>query len=85
MRKKEFQNPRRDNLVIIWHLLCLQTGTAMTLFPNVRDVHNGPTDAIMVTLPPWIGVGPGFNSQGSVNFFLKYCFANLRRIHVESS
>ena len=26
---------------------------------------------------PRLGVGPGFDSQGSVNFFSKYCFPNL--------
>ena len=28
-----------------------------------------------------IGVGPGFDSQGSVTLFLKYCFPNLHWIH----
>ena len=36
-----------------------------------------PTDAIRVAVSPRIGVGPGFDSQGSVNFFTKYCFPNL--------
>ena len=40
-----------------------------------------PTDAIVVTGPPRIGVGPGFDSQGSVIFFNKYCFPNLYWIH----
>ena len=40
-----------------------------------------PTDAIMVTGPPRIGVGPGFDSQGSVTFFYKYCFPNLYWYH----
>ena len=31
-----------------------------------------------------IGVGPGFDSQGSVNFFTKYCFPNLHCIHVKA-
>ena len=31
--------------------------------------------------PPRIGVGPGFDSQGSVTFFHKYCFPNLYWIH----
>ena len=50
--------------------------------PYLDIVANGhkffnPTDAIMVTGPPRIGVGPGFDSQGSVTFFYKYCFPNL--------
>ena len=36
-----------------------------------------PTDAIRVAVSPRNGVGPGFDSQGSVNFFTKYCFPNL--------
>ena len=40
-----------------------------------------PTDTIMVAISPRIGVGPGFDSQGSVTLFLKYCFPNLRWIH----
>ena len=36
-----------------------------------------PTDATRVAGSPRIGVGPGFDSQGSVNFFHKYCFPNL--------
>ena len=40
-----------------------------------------PTVARMVAGPPRIGVGPGFDSQGSVNFFTKYCFPNLHWIH----
>ena len=28
--------------------------------------------------------GPGFDSQGSVNFFTKYCFPNLHWIHVKA-
>ena len=36
-----------------------------------------PTDAIRVAASPRIGVGPGFDSQGSVHFFTKYCFPNL--------
>ena len=35
----------------------------------------------MVAGPPRIGVGPGFDSQGSVTFFHKYCFPNLHWIH----
>ena len=36
-----------------------------------------PTDTIMVPNSPRIGVGPGFDSQGCVTFFHKYCFPNL--------
>ena len=36
-----------------------------------------PTDTTRVAVSPRIGVGPGFDSQGSVNFFIKYCFPNL--------
>ena len=36
-----------------------------------------PTDATRVAGSPRIGVGPGFDSQGSVTFFNKYCFPNL--------
>ena len=35
----------------------------------------------MVTRSPRIGVGPGFDSQGSVTLFLKFCFPNLHWIH----
>ena len=38
----------------------------------------------MVARPPRIGVGPGFDSQGSVTFFHKYCFPNLHWIHVKA-
>ena len=40
-----------------------------------------PTDAVRVARPPRIGVSPGFDSQDSVNFFIKYCFPNLYWIH----
>ena len=40
--------------------------------------------SLRVAVSPWIGVGPGFDSQGSVNFFTKYCFPNLHRIHVKA-
>ena len=30
---------------------------------------------------PGLENGPGFDSQGSVNFFTKYCFPNLHWIH----
>ena len=43
-----------------------------------------PTDATRVAGSPRIGVGPGFDSQGSVNFFNKYCFPNLHWIHVKA-
>ena len=33
-----------------------------------------PTDAIRVAASPRIGVGPGFDSQGSVNFFPNTAF-----------
>ena len=36
---------------------------------------------IRVAGSPRIGVGPGFDSQGSVTFFHKYCFPNLYWIH----
>ena len=39
------------------------------------------TDTIMVATSPRIGVGPGFDSQGSVTLFHKYCFPNLYWIH----
>ena len=39
-----------------------------------------PTDTIIVTLTPQIGEGSGFDSQGSVTLFNKYCFPNLHRI-----
>ena len=31
----------------------------------------------MVASSPRLGVGPGFDSQGSVNFFNKYCYPDL--------
>ena len=36
----------------------------------------------MVANSPRIGVGPGFDSQGCVTFFHKYCFPNLYWIHL---
>ena len=33
---------------------------------------------------PRLENGPGFDSQGSVNFFTKYCFPNLHWIHVKA-
>ena len=33
---------------------------------------------------PGLENGPGFDSQGSVNFFTKYCFPNLHWIHVKA-
>ena len=48
------------------------------------QVFFNPTDAIRVAVSPRIGVGPGFDSQGSVNFFTKYCFPNLHWIHVKA-
>ena len=47
-------------------------------YPNI---YFNPTDAIMVTGPPRIGVGLGFDSQGSVSFLDKYCFPNFYWIH----
>ena len=35
----------------------------------------------MATITPRIGEGPGFDSQGSVTLFNKYCFPNLHWIH----
>ena len=40
-----------------------------------------PTDTIMVAKSPRTGVGPGFDSQGSVILFHKYCIPNLYWIH----
>ena len=34
-----------------------------------------------MTETPRIGEGPGFDYQGSVTLFLKYCFPNLHWIH----
>ena len=33
---------------------------------------------------PGLENGPGFDSQGSVNFLTKYCFPNLHRTHVKA-
>ena len=48
--------------------------------PYLDKVVNGhkfffnPTDAIRVAVSPRIGVGPGFDSQGSVNFlYIRIC------------
>ena len=35
----------------------------------------------MVANSPRIGVGPGFDSQGCVTYFHKYCFPNSYWIH----
>ena len=43
---------------------------------NPKKIFN-PTDATRVARSPRLGVGPGFDSQGSVTFFNKYCFPNL--------
>ena len=44
------------------------------------------TEQTLEGLPhlPGLENGPGFDSQGSVNFFTKYCFPNLHRIHVKA-
>ena len=39
----------------------------------------------MVTRSPWIGVGPEFDSQGSITLFLKYFFPNMHRFHGKAS
>ena len=39
--------------------------------PEKERTSFNPTDNSMVTKSPRIGVGPGFDSQGSVIFFLK--------------
>ena len=39
----------------------------------------------MVTRSPWIGVGPEFDSQGSITLFLKYFFPNMHRFHDKGS
>ena len=44
-------------------------------WPHVKFFN--PTDATRVAKSPRLGVGPGFDSQGSVTFFHKYCFPNL--------
>ena len=49
-----------------------------------NSIFFNPTDATRVAGSPRIGVGPGFDSQGSVNFFNKYCFPNLHWIHVKA-
>jgi len=41
------------------------------------QVFFNPTDTSMVTKSPRIGVCSGFDSQGSVTLFHKYCFPNL--------
>ena len=56
----------------------------LDLVANGHKFFFKPTDAIRVAVSPRIGVGPGFDSQGSVNFFTKYCFPNLHRIHVKA-
>ena len=39
-----------------------------TCFKELYKFFFNLTDMIMVTRSPWIGVGPGFNSQGSITF-----------------
>ena len=41
--------------------------------------------AIRVAVPPRIEVGPGFDSQGSVKFFTKYCFHHPEELHLSQS
>ena len=55
----------------------------VSLTPSIQHLFY-PTDATRVAGSPRIGVGPGFDSQGSENFFTKYCFPNLRWIHVKA-
>ena len=50
---------------------------AMNIDLQVRGMHFNPTDATRVAGSPRLGVGPRFDSQGSVIFFNKYCFPNL--------
>ena len=49
----------------------------LDIVANGHKVFFKPTDTIMVANSPRIGVGPGFDSQGCVTFFHKYCFPNL--------
>ena len=53
-----------------WTLMSSEVKDYLKFFFN-------PTDATRVAGSPRIGVGPGFDSQGSVTFFNKYCFPNL--------
>ena len=48
----------------------------MLLIKILNESFN-PTDTTRVANSPRLGVGPGFDSQGSVIFFNKYCFPNL--------
>ena len=41
---------------------------------NISQNETNPTDAIRAAVSPRIGVGPGFDSQGSVNFFPNTAF-----------
>ena len=66
---------RDPKIVLIYALVVKMSRVEFTRFFNTSFFK--PTDTIMVANSPRIGVGPGFDSQGCVTFFHKYCFPNL--------
>ena len=81
---ESFQNPFQAGFHSCWGML---RDSADIRLGGVEwsILYFNPTDTSIVTTSPCIGVGPGFDSQGSVTFFHKYCFPNLLWIHVGSS
>ena len=67
----------------LWHFGKMCQQKQITAFHQALLIFNFLTQMYtrMVARPPRIGVGPGFDSQGSVTFFHKYCFPNLHWIH----
>ena len=67
----------------LWHFGKMCQQQQITAFHQALLIFNFLTQMYtrMVARPPRIGVGPGFDSQGSVTFFHKYCFPNLHWIH----
>ena len=81
-----------DEWVILWERgshfpsFCLSFGLSLKLYLKLlQDKERHWLDVrVKKSFDYLIGVGPGFDSQGSVNFFTKYCFPNLHWIHVKA-
>ena len=67
----------------LWHFGKMCQQKQITAFHQALLIFNFLTQMYtrMVARPPRIGVGTGFDSQGSVTLFHKYCFPNLLWIH----
>ena len=67
----------------LWHFGKMCQQKQITAFHQALLIFNFLTQMYtrMVARPPRIGVGPGFDSQGSVILFHKYCIPILYWIH----